>query len=122
MTEQFEVNEKLFRAVYPPEIRPLFWKENGEVSSAVFKDKKGLSVERAGNRDELTIVDSMRRFFYGVIISVRTQDCWVCRAVLKYLPTKRSLYHSEIHGSEDRVLLSQSQCKYLARIAKVCDI
>ena len=37
MTEQFEVNEKLFRAVYPPEIVPLFWKENGEVSSAVFK-------------------------------------------------------------------------------------
>lgn len=122
MTEQFEVNEKLFRAVYPSEIMPLFWKENGEVSSAVFKDKKGLSVERAGNRDELTIVDSMRRFFYGVIISVRTQDCWACRAVLKYLPTKRSIYHSEIHGSEDRVLLSQSQCKYLARVAKVCDI
>ncbi len=83
MTEQFEVNEKLFRAVYPPEIMPLFWKENGEVSSAVFKDKKGLSVERAGNRDELTIVDSMRRFFYGVIVSVRTQDCWACRAVLE---------------------------------------
>ena len=39
MTEQFEVNEKLFRAVYPPEIMSLFWKENGEVSSAVFKDK-----------------------------------------------------------------------------------
>ncbi len=50
MTDQFEANEKLFRAVYPPNIIPMFWKENGEISSAAFKDKKGLSVERAGNR------------------------------------------------------------------------
>jgi hypothetical protein len=122
MTEQFEVNEKLFRAVYPPEIMPLFWKENGEISSAVFKDKKGLSVERAGDRDELSIISGMRKFFYGMIIFVMVHDCEACRAGLKYLPTKRSLFHSEIHGSEDRVLLSQSQCKYLARVAKVCDI
>ena len=122
MTERFEVYEKLYRAVYPPEIMPLFWKENGEVSSAVFKDKKGLSVERAGNRDENTVVANMREFFYGMIISVMAHDCKACNAVLKYLPTKRSLYHSEIHGSEDRVLLSQSQCKHLARVARVCDI
>ena len=48
MTEQFDIYERLYRAVYPPEIMPMFWKENGEISSAVFKDKRGLSVERAG--------------------------------------------------------------------------
>ena len=34
MTEQFDIYERLYRAVYPPEIMPMFWKENGEISSA----------------------------------------------------------------------------------------
>ena len=121
MTEQFEEYEKLYRAVYPPEIMPMFWKENGEVSSAVFKDKNGLSVEREGNRNERSVVAYMRTFFQGLIISVTAHDCEACGAVLKYLPTRRSRYHSEIHGSEERVLLSQSQCKHLAKAAWVCD-
>ncbi len=122
MTEQFEFNEKLYRAVYPPDIMPMFWKENGAISSAVFKDKKGLSVERAGNRDEKTIIANMREYFYGTIISVMAHDCYACDAVLKYLPTWRSTYHSEIHGSADRAILSQSQCKYLSEVARICDI
>lgn len=120
MTEQFDSFEKLFRAVYPPDIMPLFWKENGQLSSAVFKDKRGLSVERAGGRPENVVLDYMRLYFYGSIISVFAEDCNFCKAVIKYLPTRRSEYHSEIHGSNDRALLSQSQCKYLAKVAKVC--
>ena len=53
MTEQFDIYERLYRAVYPPEIMPMFWKENGEISSAVFKNKRGLSVERAENRFDI---------------------------------------------------------------------
>ena len=100
MTELFDMYERLFRAVYPPNIMPLFWKENGQLSSAAFKDKKGLSVERDGGRDEKTVIDTMRLFFYGNII---------------YL----IVFHSEIHGSTDRRLLSQSQCKYLAQRATI---
>ena len=59
MTEQFDKFERLYRAVYPTNIMPMFWKENGELSSAVFKDKNGLSVERDGGRDERAVVDSM---------------------------------------------------------------
>ena len=120
MTEQFDIYERLYRAVYPPEIMPMFWKENGEISSAVFKDKRGLSVERAGDRDEDKVINDMHLFFYGTLISIMAGDCVGCNAVLKYLPTKRSKYHSEIHGGEDRILLSQSQCKYLAKRARVC--
>jgi hypothetical protein len=120
MTEQFEMFEKLYRAVYPPEIMPMFWKENGELSSAVFKDKNGLSVERAGGRDENVVIAAMRLFFYGAIFSISAGDCTSCEAVLKYLPTKRSMFHSEIHGSKDRKMLSQSQCKYLAKRATMC--
>ena len=120
MTEQFDIYERLYRAVYPPEIMPLFWKENGEISSAAFKDKRGLSVERAGVRNEDEVIKDMQLFFSGTIISVLVGDCIECDAVLKYLPTRRSVYHSEIHGGEDRILLSQSQCKFLAKRVKIC--
>ena len=120
MTELFEAGEKLYRAVYPPNIMPLFWKENGELSSAVFKDKNGLSVERSGTRTEEIIISNMRLFFYGTIISVFVGDCILCGAFLKYLPTRRSRYHTEIHGSEEKIPLSQSQCKFLAKRARVC--
>ncbi len=120
MTERFEADEKLYRAVFPPDIMPIFWKENGEISSAVFKDKNGLSVERAGNRAEDTVLLDMSLYFEGAIVRVLAGDCTACGAVIKYLPTKRSVYHSEIHGSKERKLLSQSQCKYLAKIASIC--
>ena len=50
MTEQFDIYEGLYRAVYPPEIMPMFWKENGEISSAVFKEKR---VVRKGRKKHL---------------------------------------------------------------------
>lgn len=120
MNEEFGINEMLYRAVYPPEIMRMYWKENGEISSAVFKDKNGLSVERAGGRNEKEIIIQMRMFFYGAIIGLMAGDCTACGAVLRYLPSKRSKYHSEIHGSEERIVLSQSQCKHLAKVAKLC--
>lgn len=119
MTEQFDKFERLYRAVYPPNIMPMFWKENGELSSAVFKDKNGLSVERADGRDENAVVDNMRLYFWGYIITVLFNDCIACNAVVKYLPTQRSNYHFEIHGSNSVKLLSQSQCKHFARVAKI---
>ena len=70
MTEQFDIYESLYRAVYPPEIMPMFWKENGEISSAIFKDKRGLSVERAGDRDEDKVINDMHLFFYGPSIRI----------------------------------------------------
>ena len=119
MTDRFELQEILYRAVYPPEIMPMFWKENGKISSAVFKDKNGLSVERGCNRTDKAVVDSMRLFFYGAIISVLVMDCVECNSLVRYLPSQRSRYHSEIHSSCDRKLLSQSQCKHLAEMARV---
>lgn len=119
MTEQFDMKERLYRAIYSPEIMPFFWKKNGEISSAVFKDKNGLSVERSGDRKESEVIENMRLFFVGSIISVTVEDCIACNAVVKYLPTKRSIYHSEIHGSEEERLLSQSQCKYMTKKARL---
>lgn len=121
MEEYFEAGEKLFRAVFPPEMVPMFWKENGQISSAVFKDKNGLSVERAGGRQERRIIEYMHRLFNGLIISVNCQNCTDCDAYVMYSPSKRSRYHSEIHGSRERIVLSPSQCKYLAKVALICE-
>ena len=122
MKERFELYERLYRAVYPPDVMPLFWKENGNVSSAVFKDKNGLSVDRDGGREERDVIVDMRIRFCGAIISLLVEDCVTCEAVVRYLPSKQSMFHSEIHGSENRKLLSQSQCKHLANAARICAI
>lgn len=119
MTEHFDYNECLYRAVYPPEKVAMYWKENGQISSAAFKDKRGLSVERAGGRAENRILQYMKLIFEGIIVSINVADCRSCNAVVKYMPSKRSNYHSEIHGTEDRIVLSPSQCKYLANAARI---
>ncbi len=114
MDDNFPDNEKLYRAVWPAS---MFWKRDGRVSSAAFKDKKGLSVERGDFRPDYQVVDDMKKIFSGVIISVSAGQCREVRAVLKYLPSQRSRYHSEIHGGNDSVRLSNSQAKYLADLA-----
>ena len=53
-------NELLYRAVYPPEINQMFWKDEQHVSSAVFLDKKGVSVERGDNRPEKEVCITLR--------------------------------------------------------------
>ena len=50
MDETFSEQESLLRAVYPATRRPDFW-NNGRLSSAALKDKRGLSEERLCERD-----------------------------------------------------------------------
>ena len=49
MDETFSEQELLLRAVYPATRRPNFW-NNGRLSSAALKDKRGLSVEPTYDR------------------------------------------------------------------------
>jgi len=114
MDEHFDNTEKLYRAVYPPEVADIFWKKDGSVSSAAFADPKGLSVERGDHREDVIVLDSMRRRFSGHIISLYVKNCVDTGAVVKYLPSRKDKYHSEIHGSESVRLLSKSQRRYLA--------
>ena len=114
MDEHFDNTEKLYRAVYPPEVADIFWKKDGSVSSAAFADPKGFSVERGDHREDVIVLDSMRRRFSGHIISLYVKNCVDTGAVVKYLPSKKDKYHSEIHGSESVRLLSKSQRRYLA--------
>lgn len=117
MDNTFKPEEKLFRAVYPPEIVGLFWRNDGTLSSAAFADPKGLSVDRAGDRSMDDVLASMQRRFTGSIFYLRVKNCVEIGAVVKYLPSASNTYHSEIHGSENTALLSKSQRLHLSRKA-----
>ena len=115
MDNTFSQSEKLYCAIYPPEIASMFWKRDGSLSSAAFADPKGLSVERGAFRDEQSVVDSMVKKFTGHIVRIYVRDCFTIGAVIKYLPSKHNPYHSEIHGSNATALLSKQQRRYLAQ-------
>ncbi|MBR2553647.1 MAG: hypothetical protein IKE94_02185 [Aeriscardovia sp.] len=117
MDDNFKPEEKLYRAVYPPELVSMFWRKDGTISSAAFADAKGLSVERGYYRQDETVIISMLNRFSGIIVSVSVRDCNSIQATVCYLPSKTNLYHSEIHGSNTIPLLSKSQRLYLAKHA-----
>lgn len=119
MDNNFFDDEKLYRAVHPASYMQMYWKNNGSISSAAFLDDNGLSVERGYYRDDNCVIDVMRHFFKGCIVSLTVGDCHQVNAVVKYKPTERSEYHSEIHGSDDKLSLSKSQRKRLALAAKI---
>ena len=119
MTNYFPENETLYRAVFPPEINHIFWKDDQHVSSAAFLDKKGLSVERGNFRSDKTVINDMRKTFLGRIISITVQLCHEVDASVIYKPTKRSIYHSEIHGNKTQILLSPKQRRFLSNNCKI---
>lgn len=119
MNQDFDSKEKLYRAVYPPEICDLFWKSNGELSSAAFSDKKGLSADRGDSRPDRDVITDMLKRFSGRIVSVTVELCRDIEAEVYYRPSHNNPYHSEIHGSKETALLSKPQRRYLARYAKI---
>lgn len=119
MDYTFNDSEKLYRAVYPASYAAMFWTRDGRVSSAAFKDKAGLSVERGNFRSDESVIEEMQKFFRGCILSLTVEQCRNVDAVIKYKPTLRSEYHSEIHGSEENALLDPGQRKKLASSAKI---
>jgi len=114
MTNHFPEEEQLYRAVYPPEVNKMFWKDDNHVSSAAFLDKKGLSVERGNFRSDKDVVNDMRKNFMGAIVSITVKLCHQTDATVLYKPTKRSIYHSEIHGTTKNIVLNPNQRRFLS--------
>ena len=119
MDNSFEPSEKLYRAVYPPEVAHMFWRKDGTVSSAAFADAKGLSVNRGDHRTDAEVAKSMLSRFSGHIISVYIKNCRDVGALVKYPQSRNNPYHSEIHGSESNPTLSKPQRLFLARKAVI---
>lgn len=119
MDDNFRSDEKLYRAVYPPEIADMFCKKDGSVSSAAFANPNGLSVDRGNYRSDKEVTSVMNQRFNGHIISLYVKNCIDIGAVVKYLPSRSNPYHSEIHGSHTTPLLSKSQRRFLAIRARI---
>ncbi len=117
MDNTFLNTEKLYRAVYPPEVVDIYWKIDGSLSSAAFADPRGLSVDRGDYREDQEVIEDMRHRFSGHIISLFVKNCLDVGAIVKYLPSRTNKFHSEIHGNEETPLLSKSQRRALARAA-----
>lgn len=121
MNKNFSDNESLYRAVYPPEVNQIFWKDEKHISSAVFLDKKGVSVERGNFRLDENVVLEMKKFFIGKIVAIKAGICYKVNAKVLYKPTKRSVYHSEIHGGEKQIVLTPSQRHFLAANSRLLE-
>lgn len=118
MDGTFNENEQLLRAVWPANRRPDFW-ENGRLSSAALKDKRGLSANRTYDLPLENAVLIMAEQFSGLIVSISVAACNAVDAYVKYCPSQTNVYHSEIHGSPTEVMLNDTQAFLLARQARI---
>lgn len=115
MDANFALTELLLRVVRPDDV---YWKEDGTLSSAAFKDPNGLSVNRTGDNTLSEAVEIMRATpLVGTIVYVTVPECHDVDATIIYAPKEGNDYHSEIHRSPDIVLLNKRQAKQLAKCA-----
>jgi len=107
--------ETLYRAV---RAWPKYWKENGKLSPAAFKDSRGLSVDRDGDRNEGKVIhDFRKRKFDGTLISVGAKECKELNVYLKPKPPKWP-YHVLVLDSQNEIVISDEKCDKLRQIAK----
>jgi hypothetical protein len=111
--------EVLYRAV--PNIQAYWIEEEQRLTSAVFSDSLGVSVDRDGGRSETEIIASFDRRFSPDcgIVSVTAQDCVDNGAFPMPKPEDDNPYHAYIQQSVEQVLLTKSTQRKLQRCCKV---
>ena len=114
MDEHFEPAERLFRSIKP---QSAFISESGELSSAAFKDAKGASVDRQGDRSIQESADFLRKKKPGMIVYVKVADCTACNALVVYCPEADDIWHSQIQKNEEELKLTRHQLRALASAA-----
>ena len=111
--------------------KPNFIKENG-VSSALFKDSKGVSVNKDHGRtipvmllDEERLhrlyceTDEQDESMLKAIVSIDRGICESKGVLVRDVPLKENKHHSILLRSEEKIQLTDSQAKALARSAKI---
>ncbi|MFZ3110555.1 MAG: hypothetical protein WA234_07715 [Rectinemataceae bacterium] len=119
MRAEFYPEEKLYRKIRPLEA---FWdQERNRPTSGAFKDKRGLSVDRQGERDERDVIQTLDKHLpqEGTIVSVSHQQCVNIEIAVVYLPIPENVYHSELHDSPLCVPLSRIKAKRLSEIVNI---
>lgn len=110
-------DEDLYRAV--PN-NPHFTKEEPDgsirLTSALFKDSNGVSVDREGDRDEEDIIGNFkeRKPGYG-LAKISAGDCRESNTKPVWDPQEDNYYHSLIIRENDQLQLTRGQAKKLQR-------
>lgn len=109
-------NEFLYRG-----IDSIHWdSEKGHISSAAFKNKNGVSVDRDGGRTEQECVRQLiSKRAFAVIGKLLAGNVRLLPAAVVYNPTPDNKYHSEIHSSNEKVELTDRQARSLSRNSAV---
>lgn len=107
-------NETLFRGIVR---NPNFWKNKTNLpSSAAFKDSKGVSVDRDGNRNTDECIRFLNsRLDLRAVVSINAQDVIDLSLLLIPKEEEDNPYHAEIHQSEERIPLTSGQARALSK-------
>jgi hypothetical protein len=102
------------------------WKKAEErPSSAVFKDSKGISVDRDGGRSENEVCRFIvqRKSDLFAVIGLSAGECRALQTLQTYPVSKpifeENPFHAEIHDSPTKVTLTDSKATSLARNFRV---
>ena len=125
LPEDVEPQEELYRAI--PK-KPQLWKEDvGRPSSAIFKDSKGVSVDRDGNRTEEQITNNLYKKLsqdkeIRAIIKIKAEECFELDANVISAPLDDDEYHALILNTPENPPLKSSIAKKLSKKSKVVKI
>jgi len=113
---EIQDNETLYRAIHPS-----FWNyEEDRPTSALFKDRKGVSVDRDGERTEeeaITFLLNSRQYFgVGKLNAGQTRNV---ETYLKPDKIPENDFHSLILESESKIQLSNGKAKKLSRMINI---
>jgi hypothetical protein len=102
-------SETIFRAIWSR-----YWKRDGKLSPAAFKDDNGLSVDRDGDRTKEKVISDFRiiRRFQGNMVSIGAKKCRDIEIFLKPNPEYWP-YHVLAQDSENVVPISDAKCDQL---------
>lgn len=105
--EQIDNAELLYRGVIPDQ-----WKEDeGKPSTSVFKSRSGASVDRdVLTRSEKECVEFLlaKKPNLKAVCSISAQKARTIGTYPIYKPSQVDVFHSEIHDSEEKVVITAS--------------
>ena len=112
LSEKIDDEEYLYRRV---PLKPIFWVPNeNRISSALFKDSKGVSVDRQGQRTEEDVINTFTASFeLRAVVKLKVEDCRKIGTYVQYKPIPENLFHSEITESETEISIKSSKARKL---------
>ncbi len=117
--EEFNQDERLYRMV--TNNPNMFVVNENRITSAVFKDSNGCSVDRQGGRTDEDacsfLADSHKDNPYGIkaIAVVTIQQCEEIKAIVLPKPLDTNMYHCEIHRNDSNSELTSGQARRLSQ-------